>query len=187
MDNSILAGLTFDGARGALLYNEVRYLLIRPETLIAFQKAAEEKLGAEADRLLYEGGFAGGALSAKKYREVFGQSDEQSVEFMAKMGTEIGWGRMHVSVFSASSGELELVVQDSPFAGAYGRAGRGVCHLIRGVFAGLASGIFSRSLESRVEGTTRAQDEAGALRIAASEVECLAMGNSRCRFTIRAA
>jgi predicted hydrocarbon binding protein len=185
MDNSILAGLKFDGERGALLYNDVRYLLIRPETLIAFQKAAEEMLGAEADRLLYEGGFAGGALSAIKYREVFGQSDEQSVEFMAKMGTEIGWGKMLVSNFSASGGELELIVEGSPFAGTYGKAGRGVCHLIRGVFAGLASGIFSRRVEAHDDATISNAGELDIKRIDASEVECLAMGSPCCRFSIR--
>ncbi|HEX9076369.1 MAG TPA: XylR N-terminal domain-containing protein, partial [Anaerolineae bacterium] len=92
MENSILADLKFDAQRGALLYNDVRYLLIRPETLIAFQKAAEEKLGAGADQLLFAGGYTGGTLSARRYREVFGFSDEESVAFMAKMGMEIGWG-----------------------------------------------------------------------------------------------
>ncbi len=77
MDNSILAELKFDPARGAFLYNDVRYLLIRPETLIAFQKAAEERLGTQADELLYAGGFTGGTLSGKKYREVFGLTEEQ--------------------------------------------------------------------------------------------------------------
>lgn len=166
MDNSILADLKFDAARGALLYKGVRYLLIRPETLISFQKAAEENLGAGADELLYAGGFTGGSLSAKRYREVFGLSDGQSVEFMAKMGTEIGWGQFVVSSFSVSSCKLVLVVESSPFAAAYGKAERGVCHLIRGVFAGLASGIFARAVEAREE-------------------ECLAMGDAHCKFVIR--
>ena len=166
MTNSILADLKFDPARGALLYNEVRYLLIRPETLIAFQKAAEEKLGAAADELLYAGGFTGGTLSAKKYREVFGLTDEQSVEFMAKMGTEIGWGRFQIISFNAAKRELILTVESSPFAGAYGRSDRGVCHLVRGVFGGLASGIFDCTIEAREE-------------------ECLATGHSRCKFVIQ--
>ncbi len=207
MDNRILADLKFDGARGALLYNDVRYLLIRPETLIAFQKAAEEMLGAEADGLLYAGGFTGGALSAKKYGEVFGLRDEQSVEFMAKMGTEIGWGKMRVAYFKLSTRELEVVVEGSPFASAYGRAERGVCHLIRGVFAGLASGIFSKPVESRDDATIRTPGELGIMsldgtasrplggtaprdvpdvpRIVASEVDCLAIGSPCCRFAIR--
>jgi predicted hydrocarbon binding protein len=166
MDNSILNDLRFDTTRGALLYNDVRYLLIRPETLIAFQKAAEEKLGAGADELLFAGGFTGGSLSAKKYREVFGLTDQQSVEFMAKMGTEIGWGKLAVSSFSVSSRTLELTVESSPFAAAYGKSERGVCHLIRGVFAGLASGIFGCNVNSH-------------------EDECLAMGDARCKFVIR--
>lgn len=167
MDNSILANLTFDAARGALLYNDVRYLLIRPETLISFQKAAEEKLGAGADELLYAGGFTGGVLSSKRYREVFGLNDAQSVEFMVKMGAEIGWGKMQVAAFDTGKEELVLVVEGSPFAAAYGKSNRSVCHLIRGVFAGLASGVFGRPVESREE-------------------ECIALGNSRCKFVIRA-
>jgi predicted hydrocarbon binding protein len=186
MDNSILAALEFDGARGALLYSNVRYLLIRPETLMAFQKATEKMLGTEADRLLYEGGFAGGALSARKYREAFGQSGEESVEFMAKMGTEIGWGKMFVTNFSASGGELELTVEGSPFASAYGKADRGVCHLIRGVFAGLASDVFARPVESHDDATLHSPGEPGIARITASEVDCLAMGSPCCRFSIRA-
>jgi predicted hydrocarbon binding protein len=166
MKNSILENLQFDPARGALLYQDVRYLLIRPETLISFQKAAEEQLGAGADELLYTGGFTGGTLSAIKYREVFGLSGAQSVEFMAKMGTEIGWGRFLVASFSALHCELVLVVEDSPFARAYGKSVRGACHLVRGVFAGLASGIFGKPVDAR-------------------EVECVAMGSLQCKFVIR--
>lgn len=167
MENSILADLKFDAQRGALLYNDVRYLLIRPETLIAFQKAAEEKLGAGADQLLFAGGYTGGTLSARRYREVFGFSDEESVAFMAKMGMEIGWGKFSVMRLDVMAGELIFQVESSPFAAAYGKAGRGVCHLIRGVFAGLASGIFGCEVSAREE-------------------ECLAMGNPACQFVIRA-
>jgi predicted hydrocarbon binding protein len=166
MNNSILDELKFDDARGALLYKDVRYLLIRPETLIAFQKAAEEQLGAGADDLLYAGGFTGGTLSAKKYREVFGLTDLQSVEFMANMGPEIGWGKLAVTHFDVSKRELTLVVTSSPFAGAYGKAERGVCHLVRGVFAGMAKGIFGTEVD-------------------ACEEECVAMGHARCRIVVR--
>lgn len=168
MDNSILADLQFEESRGALLYKDVRYLLIRPETLVSFQKAAEERLGADADELLFAGGFTGGTLSAQKYRQVFGLSDAQSVEFMARMGTEIGWGNLRVERLDVIKCELVLIAASSPFAAAYGKSDRGVCHLIRGVFAGLASGIFGRP-------------------VAATEDECIAMGHSHCRFVIRAA
>lgn len=164
--NAILKDLTFDAAQGALLYNEVRYLLIRPETLVSFQRAAEEKLGTAADELLYAGGFTGGTLSGTKYRQAFGLTDEQSVEFMAKMGTEIGWGSLKIERFKPGD-ELVLVATGSPFAAAYGKAGRGVCHLIRGVFAGLVCALWDRPVQAR-------------------EDECLAMGHAHCRFSVRA-
>ncbi|MBI4788775.1 MAG: hypothetical protein HY782_17220 [Chloroflexi bacterium] len=167
MENSILAALKFDAARGALLYNDVRYLLIRPETLISFQKAAEEKLGAAADDLLFQGGFTGGTLSGKKYREVFHLTELESVEFMVKMGAEIGWGNFQLARLDMANCELVLVVESSAFAAAYGKSERGVCHLIRGVFAGLGSAIWARPVEAR-------------------EDECLAMGHAHCRFVVRA-
>ena len=166
MDNSILADLKFDDARGALLYNDVRYLLIRPETLIAFQKAAEEKLGAGADDLLFQGGFTGGTLSGKKYREVFGLTDLQSIEFMVKMGTEIGWGNFQLASLDVAACELVLVIASSAFAAAYGKSDRGVCHMVRGVFGGLASAVWGGPVD-------------------AQETECLAMGHARCRFVVR--
>ncbi len=95
-------------------------------------------------------------------------TDAQSIEFMAKMGTEIGWGKFTVSSFEVGKRELVLTVESSPFAAAYGKAERGVCHLIRGVFGGLASGVFGCEVESR-------------------ESECLAMGHARCKFVIRGA
>ncbi len=166
MANSILDNLQFDRDRGALLYNDVRYLLIRPETLCAFQKAAEEQVGTRVDDLLFAGGYTGGTLSAKKYREVFGLSDAQSVEFMANMATEIGWGKTTVLHFDPAACELDLLIESSPFAAAYGASDRGVCHLVRGVFAGLAAGIFRRPVVAR-------------------EQECVAMGHPRCNIMIR--
>ena len=45
MDNKIFKELKFVPEKGGFFYNEVRYLLIRPETLAAFQKAIEEEIG----------------------------------------------------------------------------------------------------------------------------------------------
>ncbi len=168
MDNSILAELEFDATRGALLYKGVRYLLIRPETLDIFYKAAEEKIGAGAHDAMYRGGFTGGSLSAQKYRDVFGLDARQSVEFMARMGAEIGWGKIEIARLDLDARVLEITVASSPFAAAHGQAAHGVCHLLRGVFAGLASGIFESEVESR-------------------EVECLALGNPQCRIVIQSA
>lgn len=165
MKNSILDELEFDAERGALLYKGVRYLLIRPETLHAFYQEVEEKIGEYAHAAMHRGGFTGGTLSAKKYREEFGLDARQSVEFMARMGTEIGWGKIEIARLDLDARVLEITVACSPFALAHGPSKLGVCHLIRGVFAGLASDIFECEVISR-------------------EVKCRAMGDGQCRVVV---
>lgn len=168
-ENDILAQLAYHTEEGALRYHQVRYLLIRPETLIAFQKALEARLGPqEAGELLYAGGFTGGQLSGQKYKQEFGLSDQEAVEFMCRMGGQIGWGHFRMLEMDADSRRLVVAVAASPFAEAYGRSTTGVCHLIRGVLGGLGAGIFGAAVEAR-------------------EVQCLAKGDARCRFELQPA
>ncbi|RMG48077.1 MAG: hypothetical protein D6723_15565 [Acidobacteria bacterium] len=166
MENKILRGLMWTPESGRLSFREVRYLLIRPETVVAVQKAAEEALGERAGELFYAGGFAGGSLSSRRYKEAFGYSDRQIVDFMCRMGRQIGWGRFEVVELDDAAGRLVVDVYDSPFAEAYGPADHAVCHLIRGVLAGLASGLFQADVE-------------------AVESPCAAQGAARCHFAIQ--
>jgi predicted hydrocarbon binding protein len=168
MDNSVLAELVWDAASGALNFKEVRYLLIRPETLAQFQRAVEAEVGAErTGELLYSGGFAGGQLSGRKYMETFGLSDREAVEFMCRMGGELGWGQLRLVRWDRDAQSLEVEVTSSPFAGAYaGESRSGVCHLLRGVFGGLGATVFGVPVES-------------------DELRCLAAGDSMCQIVVR--
>ena len=65
MENQILKDIHFNSGKGGLFYKEVRYLLIRPETLVTFQKAIEKELGEKASQILYRSGFQG-ELSLQK-------------------------------------------------------------------------------------------------------------------------
>lgn len=165
MKNDVLQGLEWDADRGRLTFNQVRYLLIRPETLIGFQKAAEAELGERAGALLYAGGFTGGSLSSYRYKEVFGYSDREIVTFMCRMGGQIGWGRFELLELNLTTGSLIVQVHGSPFAEAYGTADHGVCHFIRGVLAGLGTTIFGAEVK-------------------ATETHCAAMGDPHCQFTV---
>lgn len=164
MENQILKELVFSSKKGGLFYKEVRYLLVRPETLAAFQKAAEEEIGEKASSILYQSGFQGGTLSSKRYREVFGFSDEEITQFMVEMGPQIGWGRFELERFDAHK-ILIVRVYHSPFAEAYGPSSKPVCHMIRGVLGGMGSLALRRDIESK-------------------EVSCLAKGDEYCRFVI---
>lgn len=166
MDNNILRELKFIPQKGGLFFKDVRYLLIRPETLAFFQKGIEKQLGEKVSAILYQGGFQGGSLSSKKYREVFGLSDEQIVHFMIEMGPQIGWGKFELETFNSREKLLIVKVYSSPFAEAYGPSPLPVCHLIRGVLNGMASIVFKKDVEAK-------------------ELYCLAMGYECCKFEIR--
>ena len=165
-ENTILNELVFDQAAGALGYKNVRYLLIRPETLAGVQKAMEESNQNEARRAFFQGGFQGGYLSAKTFKEIHDFQDHEIINFMMKMGTEIGWGLFRLIDFDPTRHIIRVRVEKSPFAEAYGASSKGVCHLIRGVLSGLATVLFDRDCT-------------------ATEILCLAKGDQHCVFHIK--
>jgi predicted hydrocarbon binding protein len=165
--NSILDELTYDSASGALNYKDVRYMLIRPETVVGFQKAIEDTNRELAHDAFFKGGFTGGQLSVQKYRKLHQLDHHQIIAFMMEMGTEIGWGYFKLQNFDFENKNLEIKVKQSAFAEAYGRSSSAVCHLINGVLSGLASVIFNTECTG-------------------SEVRCLAKGDAHCLFSIQA-
>lgn len=165
MENQILKDLRFNPEKGGLFFKEVRYLLMRPETFVAFQKAIEKELGDKASQILYQTGFQGGSLSSRNYQEVLKLSGEEIIHFMVEMGSQIGWGRFELERFDGKNKVLIVKVYHSPFAEGYGPSSKAVCHMIRGVLGGMASSVFGKEIESK-------------------EISCLAKGDQYCRFEV---
>lgn len=166
-ENSIIDELEYDQGSGSLLYKGVRYLLIRPETIAGFQKALAEACGKHAEEKLFAGGYAGGRLSAQKFKALHKFSDQEIIQFMMNMGNQIGWGYFSLEQYDPAAKSLCVAVKNSPFAQAYGRSSNGVCHLIRGVMAGMGAFLFAADCT-------------------ADEVECQAKGDACCRFEVSA-
>ena len=164
--NSIIDQLVYDSASGALTYRDVRYVVIRPETIIGFQKTIEKHSREGARDALFQGGYQGGYLSAKKFKETQNLSDTETIDFMMTMGAQIGWGHFDLIDYDFKNRKLQIRVLNSAFAEAYGDATEGVCHLINGVLSGLAAVLFGRNFMG-------------------SETECLAKGDPHCVFHIR--
>ena len=161
MTNDILKDLEYVDEGGALMYSGVRYMLIRPETVIEFQKAVEDEIGPEKiGQILYRAGYRGGTLSAAHFREELALPSEEIVRFMANMGGQLGWGRMEITSMRPDRGTLELEVFHSAFAEAFGKADSPVCHMIRGVFAGTWGGAIDQEVEG-LETRCRAVDGPG--------------------------
>ena len=148
-----------DGA-GALTIGGARYLLIRPETLAALQKAVEAAVGRQAADCFAAGGRAGGARATASLPG----TGEERVRRLVEMGGAIGWGQFTLERFTSDS--IVVTVHRSPFAEAYGSAAAPVCHLTRGVLESLV--ILTLSRPARVV-----------------ETACAATGADRCRFEAR--
>jgi len=134
------------------------YILIRPETLVALQKAVEAALGPAAAECVAAGGRAGGARATA----ALGAAGAHArVERLLAQGAAIGWGDFRLEHLTAMS--LAITVDGSPFARAYGGARAPVCHLTRGVLESLATVTLGRP--ARVV-----------------ETGCAAMGAAECRF-----
>lgn len=164
MKSEVVERLEFDPARGALSYSGVRYLLIRPEPLAAIHRELLAR-GVAPGEVFYRAGYEGGLRSGTHFRERFGQTPEEAVRFMAGMGGQIGWGAMTLRRLDQAPGELILEVTGSPFAEALRPAPEPVCHLTRGVFAGVAEGLLG-------------------WRAAARETACVAVGAPLCVFVV---
>ena len=164
-ENSIIDQLVYDPDAGRLAYRDIRYVIIRPETIVGFQKAIETHSREGAREALFQGGFQGGYLSAKKFKKMQNLSDTETIGFMMTMGAEIGWGHFELIEYDFEKLKLNVRVENSAFAEAYGDATEGVCHLINGVLSGLATVLFGRNCMG-------------------AETECLAKGNTHCIFHI---
>lgn len=159
--------LAYQEATGSLAFRDVRYLLIRPDTLATFQLEMVKRFGEEATgEILYSGGYQGGSRSGIRYREEFNLSVREAIEFMCKMGGQIGWGNFRLQELDRDSLRVVVEVSHSPFAEGYPASPNdGVCHFTRGVLGGLTEGLFE-------------------MPVRAVESKCVALGDPLCRFEI---
>ncbi|WP_048086661.1 V4R domain-containing protein [Ferroglobus placidus] len=142
MEIKLVEEISHDKESGGWYYKGIRYLLIRPETIIGIQKKVNEICG-ESKEALFSGGYTGGKLSAEKFAKELGLSKEEILAFMCSMGTQLGWGKME---WELREEKFVVRVHNSPFAEAYGNSTKGVCHLIEGVFAGVGEIIFGKAV-----------------------------------------
>lgn len=159
----MIEGLEF--GPGRITLRGVRFLLIRPETLVGFQKAVEREAGEAARRCLAAGGADGGGRSARRLRDEMGLKGRAVVEAMCRMGTEIGWGAFRIERYGEAG--FEIAIAESPYAEAYGPSTVPVCHFLAGVVKGIGEAVYGA---------------AGAV-----ETACASAGARECRFVATAA
>jgi len=163
--NPVLENLSFDAASGALDYNGIRYLLIRPETVVEIQKVFEEKFGAEAAyEIFYQSGFLDTSLTAGKLLGS-GLTPLQCVEAMFQMGAYLGWGNFEL-LKTKGTENIEVVIHGSPFVRAYGSAEQPVCAILCGALAGIFSALKGEDYKC-------------------TEIGCVALEHGHCHFILK--
>lgn len=164
MAEQISENLHFDSEKGVISFKGIRYILIRPETIVQFQKEVERVMGDRTSFAMSRGGYEGGSLSAKNYKQEFNLSNEEVVDYMCSMGSQLGWGAFEV--VELSEGRLVVDVHNSAFAENYGPSDGPVCHMIQGVLAGLGRTVLGSDVKS-------------------VEEKCAAKGDDVCRFVVQ--
>jgi len=164
--NPVLENLRYKSASGALDFSGIRYLLIRPETLVEIQKVIEEKFGSEAaHEIFYQSGFRGTSLTAGKLLDS-GLTPRECLEAMFRMGAHLGWGKFELpNMETVGKENIEVTIHGSPFARAYGAAEQPVCAILSGALAGIFSSLL------------------GAVYIC-NEVGCAVSGDASCTFRL---
>ncbi len=164
--NKIVSSLKFSSEKGELLYNNIRYILIRPATLIQFQKLLEERFGETTSELMFQAAYDIGSLIGRRYKESSELSPRQMIVSMIDSASELGWAKLLLKESDELQHKVVLEAFHSAFAEAYGRSSSPVCHLIRGIFCGALSQIVGPIMESR-------------------EIECVSMNSPKCTFEFR--
>ena len=166
--NETIAHLMFSPENAELLYNNIRYILIRPETLVRFQKLVEESLGPMTSDLMFKAAYDIGASIGRGLMERANLSQQEMITLMLKSANELGWAKLYLKENENEQFASTVVLEafNSAFASAYSQSNTPICHLLRGIFGGAFSQMIGPVIESE-------------------ETECLAMGFPRCIFRFR--
>ncbi|WP_051517004.1 V4R domain-containing protein [Herbaspirillum sp. RV1423] len=160
--NGFLSRFDFDSAGGAIRDGDRRYLMMRHDVLMG--AIAHLSAGARQEVLaaLVQSAAINGGRSIAAYASESGI--ERLIEVTCSGAAALGWG---VWAMQHRDGQLQLTVQDSPFASGYiaaaATADDAVCAPISGIFASVASQVLGKPAS-------------------VTEVECRAHGAPTCRF-----
>jgi len=144
--------LRFDTARGQVLDESRRYVLLRADVLMGTFDALSDAARNDALRAFGRSVATHGVDSIRAYVQANGPQALPSV--MESAAASLGWGRWSLEL---DHDALRLHVDNSPFAAASTRRSGPVCHAIAGMLEGLA-GVLWDDAASATETTCGAQN-----------------------------
>jgi predicted hydrocarbon binding protein len=155
--------LAFDPEHGELRDGDTRYVMLRADSLTGLFRNLAEPARKDALNAFAASVAKHGARSAARYHAHSTGADEL-LATIAATAPQLGWGVWHFS--RGEAGELQLEVNNSPFACGYGAAPASVCAPITGMLGAVAAIVFAAPVHTE-------------------EVRCASGGGSLCRFSAR--
>lgn len=166
MHNEILKEMSFDPDTGEMSYEGIRYMLVRPDTIMAIYREVERLIGTDVEEVFFKAGRLGGGRTAAGVETTLSISKERLASFMVSMGVKLGWGRNELVEFDMDGRKIRFRVFNSAFAKAYGSSCNPVCHLTRGVMAAVGEMLWGTTVE-------------------ALETHCAAQGGEFCELVVK--
>lgn len=168
MSDSVVENLKHDPNEGTINYKDIRYCLMRPETIGELYRQIEERHGDSCRGVFFQAGYRGVSLSMQAYAKAgMLPPGEELLAFMAKMAGQVGWGKVENISLDNHHRKIVFEVRNSVFAQDHTGREHPVCDSIRGAFTAIAEAVWLTPAS-------------------AEEVACTAMGHDRCRFVITA-
>lgn len=164
MKSADIPGIRLLEKEGGLFDGEVRYVLIRADSLMGMIRnlACEEQqkiLNALSDSV-----YECGGQSIDRYQKMGNSESDKLLDMVLHTSAQLGWGKW--SLRNHETEFLELEVSNSPFAAGFGPSGFPVCSPITGIL---------KAISERITGK----------QISVDETHCRAMGADTCLFLSR--
>jgi hypothetical protein len=141
--------LRFDLARGQVLDDTRRYVLMRADVLMGLFDGLPARMRADALRALAGSVARHGADSVRAYAARPGTTPEMLLETMSDSAASLGWGAWRFERVPGGAGDeagesLRLHVRNSPFAAQAGFDDMAACGAIAGMLEALGGALWSR-------------------------------------------
>jgi predicted hydrocarbon binding protein len=165
----LAARLESDTKEGVLRLSNVPCVIIRPEAIVNIQKQLEGTIGGSSKGILYLSGersARSGMIPFESFLSTAGPLTLANARRLMEASALVGWGRLEIAQFDPEHGRLQLTVNNSPLARAYGESKKPVCHFLSGWLAGIGRNLLERD-------------------VLCEETACAAQGHDRCEFELR--
>jgi len=162
-----LDGLIFNPEKGELSApNGDDVIVIGMVTLKEVFASVREMLHVGSDLIWYNAGVKAGEAEGNRLQRLVAKiGQEEFLQLMADLYTNLGWGKSTVADFDKKGKSVTMYTKNNPLVRGV-TASRPVCHYIKGFYKGFSTVAFRSN------------------KVAVVELECEAMGAERCKFRV---